>query len=162
MRHIFDEELIWGSDKDEKWSKANSINHYAGKAKYVERYAKQGVLTGYLGSGGVDVYHSHTGIIITLTTEDDSKSFIKDRIKYSFAGHISLGLWWYGVADYEKCLAINEKETLKTLEKTKKKSFYVSAHELASLKVKPGTYEMVHQPWPDDNRKILSQIRLVK
>lgn len=160
LRHIFDEQLIWKGNKNEKWSRANSINHYAGKTKYVERYANHGMLTGYLGSGGVDVYHNSTGIVITQS-EERPKSFKKDGLKFSYAGHISLGLWWYGAADYENCLAVNEKETIKTLEKSKK-SFYVDTHQLALLKVKPGTYEMTHEAWPDDDIKILSQIKLVR
>lgn len=162
LRHIFDEELLWGKDKkNEKYSRENSINHHAGKVRYVERYAKHGMLTGYLGSGGVDIYHHSDGILVVQASERP-KSIKKDGQKYSYVCHISLGLWWYGAADYDRCVALNEKETRKTLQTTKKKAFYLHSHELASLKVKPGTYEMVHQSFPDDDVKILSQIQLVK
>jgi len=143
LHGIFDDKLIFAENGAERWQNKFSLNHLEGQINYTKRYAEHGLLTGYLGSGSVQVFADSETIAIVRGDPDEEVENI-GPLKY--ITNISLELWWYGVADFDKCKELNPEKTAEADDPAQKspERWSYDNHEYFVLPLKPGRYEMQH------------------
>lgn len=141
LHGIFDDKVIFPNDS--QYQHEFSINHDDGQINYMGRYAEHGLLTGFVGSGSVDVYARKDMVVVGRYGPDSTpKTITYDKKKLKYVTRISMGLWWYGAADFDLCHALNNEEAEKI--DCNPKDGYYGDRDLFSLPVTPGKYERTH------------------
>jgi hypothetical protein len=112
----------------------NGVNSFAGKKYYTEEYAKQGLITHFVGNSSPHIYQeSSTKLTVASICEDNGEKAPPGKE----IGRICTDLWWYCAVDKKEF----EKRIGKTLAQYQKEYHDRGAWpSLIVAKVTPGTY----------------------
>jgi hypothetical protein len=162
MHKFFTDKVVWGNPK-KQYDRKYNISTHAGQINYVKKHAEAGLLTGFVGSFGCDVFVSAVGVVVGKAASKSELGYhnhvvTHDRTPHTHVAHISTGLWWYGAADYDRCKELNptlaaEARLLTPKSKRPRNVPFFTGAEAFVVEVEPGTYEMSHRYHAIDNEE---------